>query len=164
VSVSENSGAFSPIVQDTADTSVRFTGRLGSSYSFYSVAVDNPGNEERKDSADGTTWFGAVDADFNRDCCVNQQDYDILTADVRSAGAHDPRFDINGDGGVNRADARTLLGFYSNPGCASSGGSGGTTTPATGCGLGWELVGVVVLLRMLAASRERGLRCHFPQS
>lgn len=44
--VSENGGPFSPFVRNTTDTSATFTGKLGSTYAFYSVARDLTGNEE----------------------------------------------------------------------------------------------------------------------
>lgn len=48
VFVSENGGAFAPLVTATADTSTSFTGRSGSSYAFFSVARDLAGNVEDK--------------------------------------------------------------------------------------------------------------------
>jgi len=46
VYVSENGGAPTPLVVDTADTSAPFTAELGKTYAFYSVARDVVGNVE----------------------------------------------------------------------------------------------------------------------
>jgi hypothetical protein len=44
--VSDNGGAFAPFVLHTTQTSATFTGQLGHTYGFYSVATDNEGNRE----------------------------------------------------------------------------------------------------------------------
>ena len=41
--VSEDGGAFTPFQTDTTNTSATFTGAVGHSYSFYSVATSNVG-------------------------------------------------------------------------------------------------------------------------
>lgn len=46
VLVSDNSGAFTPFVTGTTDTSVQFTGQFGHTYAFYSLATDNVGHVE----------------------------------------------------------------------------------------------------------------------
>jgi RHS repeat-associated protein len=54
--VSDNGGAYAPWLSDTTQTSQTFTGSLGHSYAFYSVATDNAGNiETAPASADATT-------------------------------------------------------------------------------------------------------------
>lgn len=44
--VAENDGAYQPFVSGTTDTSAEFTGQLGKTYRFYSIARDNAGNVE----------------------------------------------------------------------------------------------------------------------
>lgn len=46
VYVSENGGAATPLVRDTADTSAPFVAELGKTYAFYTVARDAAGNVE----------------------------------------------------------------------------------------------------------------------
>ncbi len=46
VYVSDNDGTFQPLVTNTTATSATFTGQVGHSYAFFSVAVDNVGNVE----------------------------------------------------------------------------------------------------------------------
>ena len=43
VFVSDNGGPFQPLMTDTAATSTQFTGRVGHTYAFYSVATSNVG-------------------------------------------------------------------------------------------------------------------------
>jgi hypothetical protein len=50
--------------------------------------------------------------------CIDRTDADIPLAEVREPGPHDPDHDLNGDGAVNRADARTLVGLFDNAGGA----------------------------------------------
>ena len=57
----------------------------------------------------------ALRGDFNADGCVDRADYDIIMADIRGPAPHDMQFDLNEDGEVNRADARTLVGLFTNP-------------------------------------------------
>ncbi len=42
--VSDNGGAFTPFLTDTTSSSATFTGTVGHSYGFYSIATDNVGN------------------------------------------------------------------------------------------------------------------------
>ena len=44
--VSDNGGAYTPLLLNTTSTSTTFTGNPGDHYSFYSVAIDNVGNQE----------------------------------------------------------------------------------------------------------------------
>jgi subtilase family serine protease len=54
--VAENDGAYQPFVSGTTDTSAEFTGTLGKTYRFYSIARDNAGNVEAAPTApDATT-------------------------------------------------------------------------------------------------------------
>lgn len=57
----------------------------------------------------------ALKGDFNGDNCVDRGDYDIIMADIRGPAPHDMQFDLNQDGAVNRADARTMVGLFTNP-------------------------------------------------
>jgi hypothetical protein len=49
VYVSANGAAFTPLVSDTTDTTATFTGRVGNTYAFCSLATDRVGNVEQKD-------------------------------------------------------------------------------------------------------------------
>ena len=71
----------------------------------------------------------AVTGDFDNDGDVDRDDITILLTEIRSPGPHDPAFDINGDGVVNRADARTIVGLCTRPRCEVGPGGGGDTTP-----------------------------------
>jgi RHS repeat-associated protein len=51
VFVSDNGGAFTPLVTSTAQTSTTFTGLNGHTYGFYSVATDQVGNVQAPPSA-----------------------------------------------------------------------------------------------------------------
>jgi len=53
--VSKNHGPFVPFVSNTTVLSASFTGNVGSTYAFYSVARDLVGNVESKSAADTTT-------------------------------------------------------------------------------------------------------------
>lgn len=44
VFVSDNGGKFTPLLSNTTQTSTTFTGQVGHTYSFFSVATDNVGN------------------------------------------------------------------------------------------------------------------------
>ena len=44
--VSTNGGAFTPWLSETTDTEAIFTGEVGKTYEFYSVAIDNAGNRQ----------------------------------------------------------------------------------------------------------------------
>jgi len=56
VFVSEDGGPFVPFLTNTTDTSAIFTGQVGKSYAFYSLARDRVGNrEDAKTAAEATT-------------------------------------------------------------------------------------------------------------
>ncbi|HXG19850.1 MAG TPA: putative metal-binding motif-containing protein [Methylomirabilota bacterium] len=60
--VSENGGPFSPFLSNTTDTSATFTGQVGHSDAFYSIARDLASNEEAPPSApDAQTLVGGLD-------------------------------------------------------------------------------------------------------
>lgn len=56
-----------------------------------------------------------VAGDFNADGCIDRHDLAILLGDIRGPQPHDIAFDLNQDGRVNVADARTLVGLFTNP-------------------------------------------------
>jgi len=61
VFVSDNGGAYSPLVTNTSATSATFTGQDGHTYSFYSIATDNVGNvQTAPGTAQTTTVSGAT--------------------------------------------------------------------------------------------------------
>jgi subtilase family serine protease len=68
VFVSENGGAYQPLVNGTSETVKQFTGSRGKTYRFYSVARDNAGNkEEAPATPDAVTTVagGAFEADVD---------------------------------------------------------------------------------------------------
>jgi hypothetical protein len=71
VYVSANGGAFTPLVSDTTDTAATFTGRIGDSYAFCSIATDVVGNVEPKQcppQADTSIVIGPPAAACTGDC------------------------------------------------------------------------------------------------
>ncbi len=54
VFVSDNGGPFLPFVTGTRDTSASFSGEFGHTYGFYSIAVDNVGQQESQTPAADT--------------------------------------------------------------------------------------------------------------
>jgi uncharacterized protein YkwD len=59
--VSDNGGPFTPFLTGTAQSSATFTGTVGHSYGFYSVATDNVGNVQPTPTAQATTKAVAVE-------------------------------------------------------------------------------------------------------
>ncbi|HVR11785.1 MAG TPA: LamG domain-containing protein, partial [Thermoanaerobaculia bacterium] len=53
--VSDNGGAFTPLIAGSADTSTTFAGQPGHSYAFYTIARDGAGNIESPKTAPDTT-------------------------------------------------------------------------------------------------------------
>ena len=53
--------------------------------------------------------------DLNHDQCVDRADYTLLIDEVRNLDSPNEDYDLNGDGQVNRADARALINLFSNP-------------------------------------------------
>lgn len=65
---------------------------------------------------------GVIEAgDLNRDGCLDQGDYGLLIDDIRGATPRNPEHDLNGDGQVTVADARTLIQRFSRPRGAACG-------------------------------------------
>ncbi|HEV8062957.1 MAG TPA: DUF4214 domain-containing protein [Gemmataceae bacterium] len=72
--VSDNGGAFKPFLINTTSTSATFTGTVGHTYGFYSIATDNVGNVQATPAtvqatttvvASNGTISGVVFSDFN---------------------------------------------------------------------------------------------------
>lgn len=61
VMYAENGGAFQPYVSNFANHSIRFFGKAGSTYSFYTIAIDNVGNKEVKASGEVTISINQKD-------------------------------------------------------------------------------------------------------
>lgn len=105
--VSEDGGPFTVWQQNTTATSATFTGQVGHSYGFYSIATDLVGNVEApKSMAEATTKLVPV-GDVNGDGVVNCADLAIVKASFGTKAGQpefDPRADLNGDGVVNVLD------------------------------------------------------------
>ncbi len=76
-------------------------------------SIPNP-NQEDSDQ-DGIGDVCELAGDFNNDNCTDRDDYNILMGIIRNGGSSDSIYDLNGDGAINRADARTLVGLFTNP-------------------------------------------------
>ena len=116
--VSESGGTYVPWLTNTVDSSAIFSGVNGTTYGFYSTTRDQTGNTEAAPTiADTSTTISVpvLRGDFDGDGCVSKADYDILMADIRNSEPMSPDYDLNEDGVVNRADARTLVGLFTNP-------------------------------------------------
>jgi RHS repeat-associated protein len=77
--VSDNNGPFAPFLTKTAQTSAPFTGQLGHTYRFYSVATDNVGNIQTTPAApqaSTTIAAGATPGDFDGDGKTDTAIYD----------------------------------------------------------------------------------------
>jgi hypothetical protein len=114
--------------------------------------------------ARGAGGDGVIDACLVQDFCdvdadgdIDRDDIDTIVAARNSpaTGPDDSR-DADGDGAIGHLDARVCTLRCSNEGCAPS-ASGSGATPASSCGLGFELVvllPVVRRLRSLARARS----------
>jgi hypothetical protein len=66
----------------------------------------------------GTACGPAAFGDINNDGCVDRGDLAIITAQIRAGSRlwmYDRRYDLNGDGKVDIADARFLVVHFTNP-------------------------------------------------
>jgi CSLREA domain-containing protein len=115
VYVSDNLGAFKPLVTATAATSRQYTGVVGHQYGFYSLATDRLGKTEAaKKIAEASTSVvssGRLTGDVNGDGVVNCADLMLVKAAFGSKtgqAAYDINADINGDGIVNIVDLATV--------------------------------------------------------
>lgn len=116
--VSEDNGPFNPWLTSTPATSKIYNGAYGKSYSFYSIARDLTGNVEVTPAGydTATTVIAEIKpGDFNQDGCVDMTDYNLIMSIIRGSAPYDSNYDLNGDGAINRADARTLIGLFTNP-------------------------------------------------
>ncbi len=115
--VAENGGTFSPMLSASKDTMTSFIGEIGNTYEFFCVAKDTAGNVEEQEllAEASTTVILSTPGDLNADLCVDRADYTILMGDIRDGEPNDAAHDLNGDGVVNRADARTMVGLFTNP-------------------------------------------------
>ena len=55
--VSDDSGAFTPLLSNTSKTTTIFTGQIGHTYGFYSIATDFAGNQQPVPAAAQATTF-----------------------------------------------------------------------------------------------------------
>ncbi|MET0018683.1 MAG: LamG-like jellyroll fold domain-containing protein [Candidatus Thiodiazotropha sp. 6PLUC1] len=117
--VSEDGASYTQWLTNTADTMGVFSGEDGKTYDFYSIARDGTGNLEEAptipDTSTTVVLIPSMIGDFNGDACVDRGDYNILMTDIRNGEPNDPKHDLNEDGIVNRADARSLVGLFTNP-------------------------------------------------
>lgn len=109
--VSESGGPFELWLSETADTSASFTGQVGKSYAFYSIARDFVGNTEAPpvtpDAITTVVLTQPVPGDVNGDGNVNCLDLAIVKASFGKRTGQvgfDYRADTNNDGVVNIRD------------------------------------------------------------
>jgi hypothetical protein len=107
--VSDNGGPFIPWLWHTMATQASYAGSFSHAYAFYSIAVDDAGNQESpKSLAEAITHVAArMPADVNGDGQINCADLSIVKASMgKSAGqaGFDSRADVNHDGVVNVMD------------------------------------------------------------
>jgi hypothetical protein len=85
-----------------------YSGLVGHSYDFYSIAMDIAGNyENRKTAAEATTKVPQMFGDANGDGKINCADLAIVKASMGKSASQtgfDPRADVNHDGVVNVLD------------------------------------------------------------
>jgi hypothetical protein len=107
--ISDNGASFLPWVTQTAATQGWFSGRLGHTYRFFSIARDNDGNEENmKTGVEAATQVPAVmPADVNGDLRIDCSDLAVVKASLgKKTGqvGFDARADVNKDGVVDIRD------------------------------------------------------------
>jgi probable HAF family extracellular repeat protein len=112
--VSDNGGAFTTWKTRTSATQAYFSGVLGHTYGFYSVAFDNGGSVEApKSSADAMTQTpAAMAADVNSDGRIDCNDVSIVKAAIGTRtgqAGFNPRADLNGDGLVDVRDLAIVM-------------------------------------------------------
>jgi virginiamycin B lyase len=109
VYVSDNRGAFTLWISQTTATQAYYSGLLGHTYGFYSIAISNSSSQEApKSAAEATTQVPAqMAADVNGDMRIDCTDVSILNASIgKKAGqpGFDARADVNSDGLVDVRD------------------------------------------------------------
>jgi probable HAF family extracellular repeat protein len=107
--VSDNGGAFAMWKARTSATQAYFSGALGHSYGFYSIAFDSGGSAEApKSVADAMTQTPAVmAADVNSDGRIDCADVSVVKAAMGTRSGQvgfNARADLNGDGLVDVRD------------------------------------------------------------
>jgi hypothetical protein len=126
-----------------AATTATFTGTVGHTYSFYSVATDNVGNVEATPvSAEATTTVPYFRGDANLDGHVNAADLlpmmmaltnlsGYQTSNGLSTTDLETILDVNQDGHINNADLQALLNMLLSGGGSSSPAVSRTTITPT---------------------------------
>jgi hypothetical protein len=107
--ISDNGGAFTPWLSQTAATQAGYAGYLGHTYGFYSIARAVSGNQEgAKSAAEATTQTPATSPeDVNGDGQINCLDVDIVRAAFGTKtgqAGFNAAADVNKDGVVNVLD------------------------------------------------------------
>jgi probable HAF family extracellular repeat protein len=107
--VSDNGGAFARWKARTSSTQAYFSGVLGHTYGFYSIAFDSGGSAEApKSSADAMTQTPAVmAADVNSDGRIDCADVSVVKAAMGTRSGQpgfNARADLNSDGVVDVRD------------------------------------------------------------
>ncbi len=99
VYVSDNAGAYQPLISNTTTTALAFTGTDGHTYGFYSLATDNVGNVQPTPSS------GAGDDEGGRDAADEQRDG---TGELLSGYVHAV---LDGPGQQRRLGTGDVLGL-----------------------------------------------------
>jgi hypothetical protein len=107
--VSDDGGPFTPWVSQTTATQAWYSGLLGYTYRFFSIARDTAGNMEgMKTSEETSTQVPAVmPADVNGDLRIDCSDVVVVKASLgKKTGqlGFDARADVNNDGMVDIRD------------------------------------------------------------
>ena len=103
--VAENDGAYQPFVSGTTDLNAEFTGILGKTYRFYSIARDNAGNVEAAPNApDATTRILSPTA---ANVTVSGR-----VSDSSGGGISRARITMTAPNGTTRTVTTNTFGFY----------------------------------------------------
>jgi RHS repeat-associated protein len=126
VYVSENQEPYTPLLANTQKTSVLFTGRPKSTYSFYVLARDNLGLTgvhiglpDAETTISALAWQNAINPlDVNQDTFVSPLDVLILINEINVRGSHDllplrpetePYLDPDGDQAISPLDVLVII-------------------------------------------------------
>jgi hypothetical protein len=106
--VSDNGGPFAPWLSNVTYAQAYYPGSLLNTYGFYSIAVDNAGNQENpKTAAEATTHVPQMPGDVNGDGKINCADIALVKAAFGTKTGQpgfNPSADVNHDGVVNVLD------------------------------------------------------------